>query len=135
MSPQDNQIYEKQYELQAPDEPRIRIRTRTQIIVHGQVRYMGESFELPLREGLGFVGQGESEQVIDEKAPLTWTGNAPGPQEAQQGRAAGAQGSRESQGPGQSQPGGQQERQGEAYQQTSEHEAQQPLNKSGKGSK
>lgn len=75
--------------------PTIKIRAKTQIVINGILRYMGECIDVPTIQGLGHVGQGESEQVVDETASLTWMVNAPGPRENTW------QGSRESAAPGQ----------------------------------
>lgn len=88
-------IYERVNEIRSDDEPDLQLRAKTQIVANGVLRYMGESFELPERQALGFVGGGEVEQVIDEDRPVVWMQNAPGPREADRGARA-TQGSRES---------------------------------------
>lgn len=87
-------IYEDQNEIGSECEPRLHLRAKTQLVVEGVQRYMGEEFKLPERHALGFVGAGEVEQFVDCDRPLDWMQNAPGPREADRGRTV--EGSRES---------------------------------------
>lgn len=53
------------------DEPKLKVRALEHITVEGRPRKPGEEFELPEREALGLVGQGQAEQVgPDETADL-----------------------------------------------------------------
>lgn len=79
MTEQQVETVEKQNELRAPDEPLLTVRARTQIVVMGWQRFMGEVFQLPQRFALGLVGEGQVDQVIDPVRPLDWMQNAPGP--------------------------------------------------------
>lgn len=78
---QQVQIVEKQNEIRATGEPNLTVRARTQIVVMGWTRYMGETFDLPQRLALGLVGIALVDQVIDPTRPLDWMQNAPGPHE------------------------------------------------------
>jgi hypothetical protein len=132
-----DQAWDKTYEIRAPGEPMINIRAKTQIVIDGIVRYMGEQFSLPERQGLGLVGTGEAEQVIDPLRPLTWMDSAPGPLEqynlpsdfSTQGSREGAIASNRG-----GQPGGQQSRQQVGWQTVVELQPQQFDNyRGGKG--
>lgn len=87
MTPSDQHLWEKTYQTQmeGPQEPKLKIRAKTQIVVEGAIRYMGEEFELPERFALGLVGEGEAEQVIEKDRPWDWAQNAPGPYEGDRG--------------------------------------------------
>lgn len=100
-------------------EPQVTVRARSVIVVDGLVRYMGEEFQLGLRQALGFIMDNQVEQVIDATRSLGWILNNPGPIEDQY------QGSRESAAPGQT-PGQQHTRQTTAWLHADTLTAQQP---------
>lgn len=87
MTPADQALWEKHYQtqMQGPQEPKLKVRAKTQIVVEGVIRYMAEEFELPERFALGLIGEGEAEQVIEENRPYDWAQNAPGPYEGDRG--------------------------------------------------
>jgi hypothetical protein len=129
MSTQTQQIWEKQNQIQMElpsPEPKLTVRSKTQIVSEGILRYMGETFQLPERFALGLVGEGEAEQVIEEQRPLNWMQSAPGPFEGDRGDKA-KQGSRESGDPDQAAPGDQQQRQKQGAQFATEHQPQQDV--------
>lgn len=48
---------------QDPKEPKLRLRAKEHIVIDAVLYKPGEEFELPEREALGLVGQGQAEQV------------------------------------------------------------------------
>ena len=89
--------FEQFNEIPFAAEPLLNVRAKTQIVVDGVLRYMGEQWQMPEREALGLIGGGEAEQFTDDfDAPLWWTQNAPGPREGPGGNyLPGSIGSRE----------------------------------------
>ena len=116
------EIYERLNGIRSDCEPLLKLRAKTQLVVEGVLRFMGEEFKLPEREALGLIGGGEVEQVIDEDRPLSWMQSAPGPKEADRGQRA-RQGSRESGDPG-IVVGEQEERQQEGAEEATDHQRQ-----------